>query len=150
MDWASPNSFEDVHHDIRHVLFPTGYESRYTKRDLAPLMELVERFGVDLHVLHALQDRAMTGDESINREQLKRLFVEVPNVTYVQRTTPNVTSAVYDYVGENRIDLVAMMNSKHSFLERLLVKQKVDVIGYHSKVPFLVIPEPIKSVRITP
>lgn len=128
--------------EIKHVLLATGYRSKHSKRELAPLMDLIERFGVDLHVLHALEHEQLLEEEIKNREHLKKLLVEIPHVSFVQSNGINVPSLIYDYVEENHIGLVVMMNTKHSFLERLLVKQKIDVVGYHSKVPFLVIPEP--------
>ena len=47
--------------------------------------------------------------------------------------------AVIDYADSHNTDLITMMNRKHSFMQKLLIRQNIDQIGFHVKVPLLVI-----------
>ena len=65
----------------------------------------------------------------------------IPNVVFTDNTDEYMPNIVHDYIERNHIGLVAMMNKKHTFLERLMMKQNVDAVGYHSQTPFLVLPD---------
>jgi hypothetical protein len=45
------------------------------------------------------------------------------------------------------LDFLAMQNRKHHFWERLLTRQNVDAIGFHIKVPFLVLRDTGNSIK---
>jgi nucleotide-binding universal stress UspA family protein len=51
-----------------------------------------------------------------------------------------VPEAIDDFQKNNPIDLLVMVNNKHSFFENILFRPVVNEIGFHVKIPFLVIP----------
>ena len=127
--------------DIKKVLLPTDYWSKYKSNELRPILDLVKRFGVGLHVLHALEGHDLTKVQSENKKHLQKLLKDIPDVVFTDNTDEYMPNIVHDYIDKHRIGLVAMMNRKHTFLERLIMKQNVDVVGYHSQIPFLVLPD---------
>ena len=123
---------------IEHILFPTDYASKYKPEELSPLIQLALKFDAMVHVVHAVEDDDMTAlqlkSKVFLKEQLSELKVVFQDVT--KQYMPHV---VHNYTDKNQIDVIVMMNKKHSFLDRLLLKQNVDMIGYSSSVPFLVL-----------
>lgn len=136
---AVPNGY--AFKEIKKVLFPTDYASKYKAAGLKPLLDIVKRFGSELYILHALEGYGLTKEQTSNKIHLMKLAKGVPNVFFRDSATEYLPNMVHGFIEKHQIGLVAMMNRKHSFLERLLVKQNVDVIGYHSQIPFLVLPE---------
>ncbi|MEE1962745.1 universal stress protein [Allomuricauda taeanensis] len=130
--------------EIKNVLLPTGYWSKYKSNELRPLLDLVKRFGAALHVLHALEGHDLVKAQSENKEHLKKLLKDIASVIFIDNTDEYMPNIVHDYIDKGNIGLVAMMNRKHSFLERLILKQNVDVVGYHCQIPFLVLPDTSK------
>ena len=125
---------------IKEVMMPTGYWCRYKPEELEPLMLLVKRMGATLHVVHAAEGHTLTNAQSLNRAHLQRLLGRIPTV-FQDVTEDYMPNIVHSYVEKNGIGLTAMMNRKHSFLDRLVLIQNVDSVGYHSSVPFLVLPD---------
>ncbi|NHF59718.1 universal stress protein [Flavobacteriaceae bacterium TP-CH-4] len=125
---------------ITSVLFPTDYRSRYKKEELQLLMDLVNMLEAELIVLHVKEEYELTAIQEANRQSLRTNF-ESLHPSFVELKGALMPDAIHEYVREREIDLLAMMNRKHSFLERLLLKQNVDSVGYHTETPFLVIPE---------
>ncbi|MEZ4811617.1 MAG: universal stress protein [Allomuricauda sp.] len=123
---------------IEKVLLPTGYWSKYRSEEVEPLIMLIKRMGATLHVVHAAEGHTLTKVQLENKGHLLRLLKGIPTVFHdvAEDYMPNI---VHSYVKKNSIGLIAMMNRKHSFLDRLVLKQNVDSVGYHSEVPFLVL-----------
>ena len=136
---AVPNGYG--FRNIKKVLLPTDYWSKYKSNELKPLMDMIKKFGVDLHVLHALEGHDLNKAQSENKEHLKKMLKGIPNVVFTDNTDEYMPNIVHDYIERNHIGLVAMMNRKHTFLERLMMKQNVDAVGYHCQTPFLVLPD---------
>lgn len=133
--------------EIKNVLLPTGYWSKCKSNELRPLLDLVKRFGAALHVLHALEGHDLVKAQSENKEHLKKLLKDIASVIFIDNTDEYMPNIVHDYIDKGNIGLVAMMNRKHSFLERLILKQNVDVVGYHCQIPFLVLPDTSKIFK---
>ena len=136
---AVPQAYE--YKEIKNMLMPTGYETKYKPNELKPLVDTVKRFKANLHVVHALEDYKLTDLQKDNKEHLKDIFRTLPDVVFTDSTGEYMPNIVHSYIDKNNIGLVAMMNRKHTFLGQLLLKHHVDVVGYHCQVPFLVLPD---------
>ena len=74
---------------------------------------------------------------------------DLENVSYkqVQVKGKNLQEAILEYIDENDSDLLAMMNRKYSFFERILIRQNVDQIEFHVQIPFLVVRDTGREAR---
>lgn len=125
---------------IHNILFPTGYESKYTPADFVCLSGILRKHKAALHIVHALEGGSLTQTQIAHKEHLKQLLKEVPTVIFKHKPDAAMPNLVYTYSNQNDIGLVAISNRKHAFLERLLLQPHVDAVGHHCKIPFLVIP----------
>ncbi len=128
---------------IQKILFAVDYWSRYKEAELKFLNEMIHLCAAKLMVMHAGEEQALKEVQTKNKAFLKDYFKSV-DAKFEEMKDRYMPNAVHDYIAENKIDLLAMMNRKHSFLERLLVKQNIDAIGYHVKIPFLVMKDTAK------
>lgn len=127
-------------HPLRTLLFPSDYLSRYREEDLAPLLALARQQGSRILLLHVDLPEGLTDWQKDNKAHLERCLEELSYETVAVRSD-NIPEAILEFADTHPIDLVVMMNRKHSFLERMLQRQKVDQVGFHVQVPFLVIPD---------
>lgn len=123
---------------LNTILFPTDYQEGYNKEDLKVLIEMIKKFNATLHVIHAVEE-ILTDTQLENKKLLKTLFGDLP-VVFQDITNEYLPNSIHAYIEQNNIDLVAMMNRKYTFLQRLLFRQNIDSVGYHCAVPFLVLP----------
>lgn len=133
---AIPENYS--YQNIRTILFPTDYLSRYKPEEIKTLIDLAKVYTAKIIVLHATEENPHDENQERNKEFLYRDLAEVPHIfkEFEKQYMPDV---VHQYISDHDVDLLAMMNRKHSFLERLLIKQNVDSIGFHITIPFLVI-----------
>ncbi|NNC33814.1 MAG: universal stress protein [Croceitalea sp.] len=130
---------------MKRVLLPTAYDGFYNEHELQPLLSLIQNFDATLHVLHAVENDVLTKTQASHKAHLAKQLASI-EVVWQDITKEYMPNVVHEYADKNNIDLVVMMNRKHSFLERLLLKQNVEAIGYHSAVPFMVLRDTSKKV----
>jgi len=134
--------------EIKSILFPTDYTTPYVQEDLNYIMDVAKMHNAKLTILNVKDDYSPTDSQIANRKSLEVYFGTLDYVVN-QVKGKLMPDAIHEFIAQHNIGLLAMMNRKHSFLERLLIKPNVDSIGYHTKIPFLVIrdnwEEPVKK-----
>lgn len=133
---AIPSHFE--YKAPKNILLPTDYEAEIPKL-LGILMEIAKEHSSRINILHVYFGVNLNSTQTSRKRALGRAFKEIDH-HFHSVTEKSVTRAIYDFQEENEIDMLAMVNNKHSFFENLLFTPVVNEIGFNVKVPFLVIP----------
>ena len=131
-----PSHYE--YKEPKEILFPTDYEAEILKL-LEPLKGIAENHSSTIHILHVYFGVSLNATQTSRKKALGRGLKGIGHHFY-SVTEKSVTRAIYDFQEENEIDMLVMVNNKHSFFENLLFTPVVDEIGFNVKVPFLVIP----------
>jgi len=121
------------------ILFPTDFEIGYNKELLAPLLDISEEHGSQINVLHVSTGYELTADQEKQKNGLqkilakKALFHDVPS--------NDIINAINDFQAKEKINLLVMVQNKHTFFERLFIEPVIKKIGFHVTIPFMVIPQ---------
>lgn len=121
----------------KKILFPSAYMLPYKRRELKLLDTIASRMKSQIHSLY------ISDFEDLSHRQLDNIkFLEesLPNGRLVFKTTSvqNRAKAIMDYITQNEMDLLVMVNSRHSFTENMLYRSTIDEIGLKPILPFLV------------
>ena len=126
---------------LKKILFPTDFQPDYSRLPFKVLLEILQRPGTTLHVLHAYTEADSRPNRQQAREQLEELLK--PYRSKITETgAGDILRAINTFASEVPVQLLVMVRNEHSFLENLLVTPVIDLIGFHSKIPFMVIPPP--------
>ena len=122
----------------KKILFPSNYMLPYKRRELKLLDIMAGEFKAEVLSLY------ISDFEDLSLRQLdNKKFLEesLPNarLSFVRTGVHNRANAITEYIKENNIDLLVMVNSRHSFLEDLLYQSTIDEIGLSPTIPFLVL-----------
>ncbi|MCO5725163.1 universal stress protein [Robiginitalea marina] len=128
------------YHPVRNILFPSDYLNRYKPEDLLPILKIARMHQARFTLLHVNEEGGLTLEQKDNKAHLERHLEELEYET-VELEGQLMPDAVLAYIEEHPVDLLVMMNRRHSFFERLLLRQNVDQIGFHVRIPFLVVPD---------
>ena len=126
--------------ELKSVLFSTDYLDAYQEKNLEILSALIHLHKAKLTVLHVKEEYELTDEQEANKKTLISYLTKL-NPDVIEERGKLMPNAVQDYIEEHQSGLLAMMNKKHSFFERLRNKQNLDTIGFHTKIPLLVMPE---------
>lgn len=128
------------YHPVRNILFPSDYLTPYKPEELQPVLQMARMHNARFTLLHVNEDDGMTASQKDNKAHLERHLEELDYET-VELDGALMPDAVLQYIEEHPVDMLVMMNRRHSFLERILIRQNVDQIGFHVQIPFVVVPD---------
>ena len=121
------------------ILFPTDYEIQYEKETFHQLLDIVKAYTSSVNVLHVSTGYDLTQEQEKNKQQLKKLL----GSSSVFHNVPDnsIITAVNEFQVKTPVDLIVMVQNKHTFMERLFNEPIIKKIGFHVTVPFMVIPQ---------
>jgi nucleotide-binding universal stress UspA family protein len=134
---AVPNNFD--YEVPKEILFPSDYNIAFQNKHLDPMINIAVKFDSRMHVLHTSNDEALSEWEEKNREILEDKFKSITHLFHFIKYQ-KVPEAISNFQLKVRINLLVMINNKHSFFENLFFKSNINQIGFHLNIPFMVIP----------
>ena len=128
-------SFEAPH----EILFPSDYEVNFQEKHIQPIIDIVAPYNPRINILNASYGYDLSEAQEKNRQKLGAYFKEMACLFH-SVSNQNVQEAITKFQLKARINLLVMINNKHSFFENLFFKSTIKQIGFHLNIPFLVIP----------
>lgn len=128
-------SFEAPH----EILFPSDYEVDFLEKHIQPILDIVVFYNSRINILNASYGYDLSEVQEKNRKKLEGHFKNI-TCLFHSVSNQNVQEAIAKFQLKTRINLLAMINNKHSFFENLFFKSTIKHIGFHLNIPFLVIP----------
>jgi len=128
-------SFETPH----EILFPTDYEIEYQAKHLKPIIEIAQNHISRVNIMHVYTSNDLTEAQQKNKSILETSIKNIAHLFHDIKNQ-NVPEAITNFQLKARINLLVMINNKHSFFENLFFKSTIKQIGFHLNIPFLVIP----------
>ena len=137
---AIPNDFkfEEPH----EILFPSDYNIGFQDHHIHHLLEIINTFNARLNILHVSQGRDPSEQQERNRLKLEAYLKTTAYLFHIVKLK-NVPEAIAEFQLKSRINLLVMINNKHSFFENLFFTSNIKRIGFHLNIPLLVIPSRI-------
>jgi nucleotide-binding universal stress UspA family protein len=120
----------------RHILFPTNYLIPYKRRELKLLCELAAPYRAVIDMLYVSESDKLSmrqqNNQSFVRDELCKNEINFKTVK-----GHSITDAICNYIDENNVDMLVMVNTRHSFFENIFFKSKLDEITLRIDIPFL-------------
>lgn len=133
---AIPKGFAS--YSAKKLLFPTDYQIPYKRRELKLISTLAKSFVAKIDFLYVSDFETLS-----HRQEDNKLFLEScfrGNLIEFHSIKGNeLIKAINSFIITHQIDMLIMVNSRHSFLENILYQNTIDTIGLHIKIPFLVL-----------
>ena len=123
----------------KEILFPTDYKIDYSKKQLKNLETITEIFNSKVHILNVSHGIDLLEFQKTNKAKLEELLTDIKHASHRVDDQP-ITDAINEFQKTTYVQLLMMINNKHSFFENLFFKPVINQIGFHLNVPFLVIP----------
>lgn len=125
----------------RKIGFPTGFLRTYGEELLA-IKKLTALHNASLNILHINSIESLTETQRTNFNILKEYFKHMPHTFFWKFDYTKKEQAIKDFIEENAINVLTMINYKHGFIEDLIKEPVIKKLGYHTEIPFMVLPYP--------
>ncbi|SRX55155.1 universal stress protein [Aequorivita sp. CIP111184] len=133
---AIPSVYKDVH--PKNILFSTDFQLPYKRRELKFVSCIAKCFVSKMHFLYVSKFPGLSLRQQDNKNFLEASFCE-NQIDFKQKNGSNVTKEINTFLIENPIDMLVMINTRHSYLENILYQSTIEKIGLNIDIPFLVL-----------
>ncbi|WP_299391710.1 universal stress protein [uncultured Gelidibacter sp.] len=123
----------------KKILFPTAF-NRFFGEEIKRVKQLAELHQSSIDILHINKKETLT---DIQNSNLESLTAELADFDFNFNWMPDYNSkaeAITDFIKDNNINILTMINYEHSFIENLVKEPVIKKLGFHSKIPFMIIP----------
>lgn len=110
--------------------------------DLQRLIDLLVNYNPVIHCVHINFDDDHAADES-KMEMLKSHFREKSNegrLVFKVIEVDDFLQGINNYVTDNQIDIISLVNHRRSFLKRLFTRDHTRELLFHSDLPLYIFP----------
>lgn len=119
--------------------FPTDFNRLYGEELLA-IKKLAALHNSAINILHINGMETLSDTQRNNFDILKEYLKNEPHTFYWKTDYVKKEQAIKDFIKENSINVLTMINYEHSFVENLIKEPIINKMGFHSEIPFMVIP----------
>lgn len=127
------------------VLFPSDYEVSFNEKQIKLIVDIGLSNSSRINIINTTYGDDLSKNQIENKQKLDKILKNVTHLFY-SVSNQSVTGAISEFQLKMRINLLVMINNKHSFFENLFFKSTISQIGFHLNVPFLVIPSGEKTI----
>ncbi|MFH4965210.1 universal stress protein [Gaetbulibacter sp. M235] len=120
----------------KHILFPTNYLIPYKRRELKLLCEMACPYRAKIDMLYVSNSNKLSLRQEDNKLFIKDTLCK-NETNFLIINSNNITETINTFVNQNKIDMLVMVNTRHSHLENILFQSKLDEISLNSKIPLL-------------
>lgn len=134
---AIPSNFEYV--TPQNILLPTDLGVEFSELQLHIIKDIAVLHQAKVNVMHVSTGYDLTDEQERNKQMLDSIFMRV-GYEFHDFETMEIALAIDKFQEMQNVNLLAMINNKHSFFENIFFKNTINQIGFHLNIPFLVIP----------
>ena len=132
-----PPNFE--YENPLEILFPTDFDIAYNKKILASLLDIADEHGSQINVLHVSTGYELTENQEKQKDGLVKILEK--RAQFHDVSSNEIINAINAFQAKEKINLLVMVQNKHTFFERLFIEPVIKKIGFHVTIPFMVIPQ---------
>ncbi|MEH6513587.1 MAG: universal stress protein [Maribacter arcticus] len=131
-----PSGFE--YEAPEQILFPNDFEVELNKSSLSQLLKIVNTHVSQVNVMHVYTGDDLNPVQLKHKEKLEKVLSK--NALFHEVSSNEIIAAINTFQVKQKINLLVMVQNKHTFFERLFIEPVIKKIGFHVTVPFMVIP----------
>lgn len=123
------------------IAFPTDYNRFYDHKELRPLKNMAKLYNSKIRILHINVEEKLSDIQDYNMKMLNNYLGNYEHSFHWLPTYTNKSNAITAFIEDLGIDMLAMVNYRHSIIEKIVNEPVIKKLAIHPNVPMLVIPE---------
>lgn len=131
---AIPSNYTNT--QPKRMLFPTNYLIPYKRRELKLVCELAAPYRSVIDVLYVSQSDKLSIRQEDNQRFIKETICK-NQINFRITHSKKIAESIKDFITDNDIDMLVMVNTQHSFLEDMLFPSNIDKVSLNLKIPLL-------------
>lgn len=123
----------------KEIAFITDFKKGCAKETIAPLLFLASLTKARIRVMHITENELLNPLQESNRKILELCLKDVKHSFHWIHPFDDKAKVIDTFVEKLHIDLYAMVNHKHHFMEQFTKEPVIKDVSMYSKTPFLIL-----------
>ncbi len=123
------------------IAFATDFKRNFSLDIIKPLTSLAANLKAKIHVVHINESEELDRFQQANKDMLDDFLNPIAHQFHRLPYFSSKSDVMQFFLEEQNMDMLALVNYKHGFLEELIREPVVKRVAFHSKIPLLVMPE---------
>lgn len=124
------------------ILFATDFKHEYSKMELEPMITLAKLWNSKIVVVYFGLTDALDKSQQKAKELLNNQLLDLSYSMAQGYADISVADAINEFAAKNKaIGMVAMMNRKHGFFEKLTREAIIKNVAFSSEIPLFIYPK---------
>lgn len=125
----------------REIAFSSDFKKRYVEKEIKPLVDLAVLFDSKIRIFHIHEEEKLDELQQYNFAALKKYLKDFdPSIHWISKFSKK-TKLINDFIKKMEVNMLVMVNNKHSLIDSITHEPVIKNIGFHPIVPFFVIPD---------
>lgn len=133
-----PDQFEFI--KPKQIAFPTDFNRFYDQKELQPIKDFATLYNSKIRIVHINVEKKLSDLQEYNMTMLDKYLEDYEHTFHWLPDYAKKTDEIKIFIKDLSIDILAMINYRHSLIEQIIKEPIIKKIGYEPIVPFLVIP----------
>jgi len=125
---------------ISEIGFATDFKRIYHNSEINPILDIATKEDATIRMIHIYDEPNLTRVQHYNSNTLETYFKNVAYEFHVIPDFSTIEKGVQAFIEELEIDVMVMINYKHSLIERLTREAVIKKMVFNTKIPLLIIP----------
>lgn len=122
------------------IAFVTDYQRPFDAGLLLALLFIAKQNKSKIRVMHINEEEVLDQHQMMNKSILLQYLLPFEHSFHWMPLFKSKATAINTFLEELDIDMLAMVNYEHSFLDSMLREPVIKRVGFDNDIPFLVIP----------
>ena len=131
---AIPSNYTNT--QPKRILFPTNYLIPNKRRELKLLSQIAKPYRSEIDVLYISKSDKLSMRQEDNKAFIQDILQD-NDVKFRIEDSKKIAETIKEYISKNNIDIIAMVNTQHSFLEDMLFPSEIDKVSLGLDIPLL-------------
>ena len=123
------------------IAFATDFNRNFSMNVTEPLTTLAKNLEASIHVVHINESDELDKFQQANKDTLDEFLNPIDHEFHWMSYFSSKSDVMQYFLEEYKMDMFALVNYKHGFLEELVNEPVVKRIAFHTQIPLLVLPE---------
>lgn len=123
------------------IAFPTDFKRFFSNIELKPIKDLASHYNSIIRVVHINVEDDLDNIQVNNLSALKQYLKKFEHTFHWVPDFTNKTKSICAFIDELEVNMLVMVNYKHSLVENIIKEPVIKKVGFHPIVPFMIIPD---------
>lgn len=125
----------------QQIALPTDFNRFYDADELRVLKDITNLYNCNIRIVHYYDEENLDDMQEYNLATLKQYLDDFEYSVHCVPNYAKKSTEINDFINELGIDVLAMVNYRHGFIEHIIKEPIIKNIGFKPIVPLLVMPE---------